>query len=564
MSNRKIKKGVKETVEEKVAKSSSKQTRSKRFSQIETDLLCRLVLSSDINSMVTNKMTVHGRLSDWEDIARVFNSSPGVEQRGAGVLKERANNIKKDLKKLAQYTVACTMATGGGLLPPTKPPKVSFELSEAVKDYATSLQVKLTGFQPMDSDAPVMTEDTTQSQNVYDDVNAAKSQNVFDDVNTAQSQNVFDDVDTAQSHDDDVNNATPTPRSVEPELLSPTSSPWRVITSIASSSPVASTSLGSSALTKSTTVLSTSAVASNSAHDISLNSAHELASDSTHEFASNSALEFPSDSALEFPSSSNTSRPVDTTSIRSSTQFFATQKQRSQRSQRKRNMDEPVSQLSGSSNSSGVPRDKYYESKAELLAGENRRRDEWHVLCVDLKKEELAIKKKQAQLWDVALAALQQNKVRLIDFRCLLILHSFFMFLLQASITDITNIASSLRSSECPVEYSINYPGQNRRNVGNSADAETTFDLTDALIEFVGEEENVNVESDAAAQQEQKTEQQSGNSNCPGGDTVPVHQSPYRRLPIDSNSAEGGGNSDSSIEDEPIDDEDKDPSYKAK
>lgn len=88
--------------------------------------------------------------------------------------------------------------------------------------------------------------------------------------------------------------------------------------------------------------------------------------------------------------------------------------------------------------------------------------------------------------------------------------------------------------------------------------------MTDALIEFVGEEDNVDVESNGAAQQEQQTEQQSGNSNCPGGDTVPVHQSPYRRLPFDSNNAEGGGNSDSSIEDEPIDDEDKDPSYNAK
>lgn len=52
--------------------------RSIKFSQRETDLLCTLVVSSDVLSNVTNKITTFGRLACWEDIATVFNASPGV------------------------------------------------------------------------------------------------------------------------------------------------------------------------------------------------------------------------------------------------------------------------------------------------------------------------------------------------------------------------------------------------------------------------------------------------------------------------------------------------------
>lgn len=59
-------------------KENEKSTRSKRFSQVETDLLCDLVLSSDINTMVTNKITPYGRLRGWDDVARSFNASAHV------------------------------------------------------------------------------------------------------------------------------------------------------------------------------------------------------------------------------------------------------------------------------------------------------------------------------------------------------------------------------------------------------------------------------------------------------------------------------------------------------
>lgn len=80
----KIGKGQKVPPKEKKEKSippkekKEKSTRSKRYSQGETDLLCDLVLASDINTMVTNKITPYGRMRGWEDIARVFNASPDV------------------------------------------------------------------------------------------------------------------------------------------------------------------------------------------------------------------------------------------------------------------------------------------------------------------------------------------------------------------------------------------------------------------------------------------------------------------------------------------------------
>lgn len=70
----KIAKGQKVPPKEKKEKS----TRAKRYTQFETDLLCDLVLASDINTMVTNKITPYGRMRGWEDIARIFNATPDV------------------------------------------------------------------------------------------------------------------------------------------------------------------------------------------------------------------------------------------------------------------------------------------------------------------------------------------------------------------------------------------------------------------------------------------------------------------------------------------------------
>lgn len=54
---------------------SKKKCRS-IFNVPETDLLLELVMSSDVLSMTTNKLTPYGRLRNWEDIANAYNASP--------------------------------------------------------------------------------------------------------------------------------------------------------------------------------------------------------------------------------------------------------------------------------------------------------------------------------------------------------------------------------------------------------------------------------------------------------------------------------------------------------
>lgn len=56
-----------------------KKPRGKYFTVPETDFLLSLVLASDITSQVTNKITPYGRLRTWEDIERIYNSSPIVK-----------------------------------------------------------------------------------------------------------------------------------------------------------------------------------------------------------------------------------------------------------------------------------------------------------------------------------------------------------------------------------------------------------------------------------------------------------------------------------------------------
>lgn len=136
--------------------SRSSKKRNPRFTQYETDLLLKLIVSSDTNSMVTNKITPYGRLRGWEDITASFNAAPNVYNREQKALVERAHNVRKGLSKLCSFAKACSSATGGGHLPPVKPPKVPFEITEAVRAYADSINVKLTGLKSFgDSDSTV-------------------------------------------------------------------------------------------------------------------------------------------------------------------------------------------------------------------------------------------------------------------------------------------------------------------------------------------------------------------------------------------------------------------------
>lgn len=320
--------------------SVQKSTRSKRFSQHETDLLCNLIVASGLNSMVTNKLTPYGRLTGWNDIMRVFNASTDVtvsvlyffnirsnhiifvfslQHRELSVLQERAHNIRTGLSKLSQYAKACVMATGGALLPPKNPPKVSFELTDAVRSYAQSLQMKLSGLKPSgDSDELPTTETATLSQSIF---SSSKS---------------------------------------EPPLTTETNM--------------------------------CSSLLSDDSLDIVV-SASENASSSTPTFES-------------IPEGEDTS--LDTPQLnQGSSQFFGTQKSQP----RKRNVDiQPVSR-SVSRAASGGSTSSDSGSKAALLVAENIRRQELHSIALKIKAEELAIKQKQREFWNIALRKLQADKV---------------------------------------------------------------------------------------------------------------------------------------------------------
>lgn len=72
------------------------------------------------------------------------------------MLIERARNIRKQLSKLCTFGKSCASATGGGHLPPGDMPKVSFEMSDAVRAYAATINFKFVGL-PLqgDSDMPL-------------------------------------------------------------------------------------------------------------------------------------------------------------------------------------------------------------------------------------------------------------------------------------------------------------------------------------------------------------------------------------------------------------------------
>lgn len=90
------------------------------------------------------------------------------------MLLERSRNIRKGLSKLASHSKACASATGGGFLPPTNPPKVSFELTSSVRAYAAVQSFKLFGLPPI-GDSDSTTVPSTSSTTSTDGLSAGTS-----------------------------------------------------------------------------------------------------------------------------------------------------------------------------------------------------------------------------------------------------------------------------------------------------------------------------------------------------------------------------------------------------
>lgn len=81
------------------------------------------------------------------------------------MLRSRVHNIRTGLSKLNAYSKALTSATGGGLLPPKAPPKVPFELTPTVREFAAVIAIKLSGLPACgDSDG---TQATTLSSSLH-------------------------------------------------------------------------------------------------------------------------------------------------------------------------------------------------------------------------------------------------------------------------------------------------------------------------------------------------------------------------------------------------------------
>lgn len=217
------------------------------------------------------------------------------------------------------------MATGGGHLPPNKPPSISFELSDVVKKYAVSLQVKLAGLAPIDSDNVSCPADDTPSTPT-----------------TSQTLNVFDNEGAEAAAIDSSHDGM---GSFDSEAMT----------------TMATTTTASTPKPTSTSTSTTS--------------------------------------ALSFPFSSS--------------QMFATQSQR-----RRRRNTEGIDSWNTNSNSSNSRANSanssaqnYLENKSQLLADENQGRNEWHKKCMDVKNEELAMKKKQSEIWSIILNDLKSKKV---------------------------------------------------------------------------------------------------------------------------------------------------------
>lgn len=145
-------------------KEQKKRARSKYFTVEETDFLLSLLMHSDLLSQKTNTNTPYGRVKTWEDLHRIFNASPKVNYREEKVLKSRVHNIRSGLSKLNTFSKQVASATGGGFLPPNDPPKVPFELTPTVREFAAVIAIKLNGLPACaDSDGPTSSQSLSPS-----------------------------------------------------------------------------------------------------------------------------------------------------------------------------------------------------------------------------------------------------------------------------------------------------------------------------------------------------------------------------------------------------------------
>lgn len=70
------------------------------------------------------------------------------------VLKRRVSNVRKALGRLCAFTRKVSQATGGGFMPPEKPPKAPFVLTETVRQFGELIRMKVVGLSSVgDSDA---------------------------------------------------------------------------------------------------------------------------------------------------------------------------------------------------------------------------------------------------------------------------------------------------------------------------------------------------------------------------------------------------------------------------
>ncbi|XP_055839396.1 uncharacterized protein LOC129907303 isoform X2 [Episyrphus balteatus] len=383
-----------------------RRKRSKKFSQLETDLLLSLVLSSNVNSMETNRMTTKGRSVGWETICVTFNASPGVVQRTKKELRERSGNIRKDLYKLIKFQRESVLANGGGHLPPHKPPKISFELTEMVKRYAASLQIKLAGLEPHDSDKM----HSSVSAVLQVPHNAPVEEYV-------PAVNVRGEV--ASNHPSDI--SPPNVTSPEnPSILSDPPNPPNLTYSQSPPSPPSPP---------------------NPPNPPS-----------------------PPDSSLLTPlNPANLPRVSTLPTAPNAPQMFATQKQRRQ----KRTYS--CCQASSSSSAS------YFEEKTKLLADENKRRNEVHEQkkeesvhrtqylkrCVQIKDEELAMRKHQTEFWSLVTKQYMKNPGNISEIVCM------------------ANIANSMESTN-PIRYGAPQQSSNRsgtQTVGEDANVKAELVL---------------------------------------------------------------------------------------
>lgn len=249
--------------------------------------------------------------------------------------------------------MACSLATGGNHLPP-KPPKVSFELSDPVKEYAAQLHLKLAGLESMCRDAALSHSTTPIEWDSAEYVLSPPEPDSFEFIAVSAPATSKATIDIQYAD-------IVLPSKSDPIELT-TATPDRNLAPVTTSSVVVD-------------------------NDVP---------------AAPSNIGVPSTSAGNRLS---TSQPIQN-AFPSTPQFSAPEKQH-----KRKRVATPIDDNSFSN--TNEKRDEYYDKKTALLVSENMRRSEWHSICLEIKKEELAIKKNQSQFWDMAVLALKKNKVHL-------------------------------------------------------------------------------------------------------------------------------------------------------